>query len=226
MIIAIIAFYTISVLMMAYCTDYPSIPSGIDLTMPSIRDLEYKSDEENIDVWKFRQIADSYVEDVIRPATLYFIYHNRISKETDSGTDLLKLVAYAFGALPMFFFFSNKLKKIELMAEWEFLRNTLGGIITAVICIVIILIIFKLYDNFWSIPKLIRSEDDLKRAFNRIQSKYPICENRAFMNYVIMLYYRYLSSHYNDIERKKTTLHISCTIGTIAWFALMIWTTI
>ena len=226
MIIAIITFYAISVLMIAYCTDYPTIPTDIDLTMPSIRDLEYKPDGEDIDVWKFRQIADSYVEDVIRPATLYFIYRNRISKETDSGTDLLKLAAYAFGALPMFFFFTTKLKNIELIAEWDFLRNTLGGIITAVICIVIILIIFKLYDNFWSIPKLIRSEETLKKASISNSPKYPICENRAFMNYVIMLYYRYLSSYYDAIERKKTTLHISCTIGTIAWFALMIWTTI
>lgn len=223
MIIAIIVFYAITALMIAYCTDYPTIPSDIDLTMPSIRDLDFTSDGEDIDIWKFRQIADTYVEDVIRPATLYFIYHKKIAKETDPGSDLLKFAAHAFCAVPMFLFFTTKLKNIGFLGDSDFLYNVVGGIITVAICIGIILAIYKLYDKLWSIPKLAHSQESLKKGFSNSCSEYPINENRAFMNYVIMLYYRYLSYHHNSIERKKTTLYIACTIGTIIWFALLLW---
>ena len=226
MIIAIIAFYAISALMIAYCTDYPTLPDDIDLTMPSISDLEYRFDGDNVDIWRFRNIANQYAEDVIRPATFFFFYRNKVAPQSDSGDILLSFAAYAFGAMPMFFYFETKLKNLGFGGDSDFLRNIVGGIITIAICLGIILAICKIYDKLWSVPKLTLSRESLKKEFISNCTDYPISENRAFMNYVILLYYRYLSYHYTSIERKKTTLHISCTIGAIIWLALLLWVNI
>lgn len=216
MVLFWIALNLLTCFLYLYCRDEPRFKHGhmlYDLRMPSVRDLDRSCD---------RSTVSDYVEEVIRPANDFF--NLRAELKYDNEIDLIhkfSIQMCSFIHIPMSL--SNWLKSFAFFQEHQFMISVVVSA-TILLCIFLCLAITGLYEYKPAIHQYTYGQKELKELFmsSSKRTEFPVKEDIAFRNFVILSYYSYLIDIRKSIKRRRSLLICMSTLAIAALIVTII----